>query len=124
MVIQDWELQVKRNYRKITSQKIAFMLKEYVENNFPDDKVFIRNMVRQIKCSGFLEVYDNDSVKSYFCCQKSCPVCNSIRLAKFLDNYLPMIEKQKYLYHMVLSIRNPDQKKLKKLYSHNYITVF
>ena len=85
MVIQDWELQVKRNYRKITSQKIAFMLKEYVENNFPDDKVFIRNMVRQIKCSGFLEVYDNDSVKSYFCCQKSCPACNSIRLSKFLD---------------------------------------
>lgn len=113
MQLQDWELQVKRGYRKITSTNIAVMLKEYVEENFPEDKIFIRNMIRQIKCSGYLLVYEDGTIRSYFCNQKSCPICNSIRLAKFLDKYLSIMEQQQFLYHLVLSIRNPSRQSLK-----------
>jgi len=120
MQLQDWELQVKRGYRKITSQKIAHMLREFVETNYPNENVFIRNMIRQLKCSSYLLVYDNQTIKSIFCNQKSCPICNSIRLAKFLDKFLPIMEEQKYLYHLVLTIRSPNKQNLKKQINRMY----
>ena len=89
------------------------MLKDYIEKNHPKDEIMIRNMLRQIKCTNDLQVYDNNVVKSIFCGQKTCMVCNSIRLAKFLDKYLDYVEKQPYKYHMVLSIKNPNASNLK-----------
>ncbi len=114
MKIGDTVLQVKRHTKKIISLKVAIMLKEYASKNHPEDEIFIKNMGRQIKCSGSLQVYNNEVVKSYFCNQKTCLVCNSIRLAKFLDKYLDKIDELHSKYHLVLSIRNPGKDDLKK----------
>ncbi|MBS4033130.1 MAG: protein rep [Ignavibacterium sp.] len=90
------------------------MLKDYVEKNHPEDEIFIKNMVRQIKCTSALQIYDDDLVRSFFCNQKTCLVCNSIRLAKFLDKYLDKIDDMNHKYHLVLSIRNPGKDDLKQ----------
>ncbi len=114
MQSDDSLLKTKRYLKKILSQKIAYMIKDYVKENFPEDEMMIKNMRRQIKCTNNLQVYDNKVVRSIFCGQKSCMVCNSIRLSKFLNKYLSFIEEKPYKYHMVLSIRNPNESNLKE----------
>ena len=109
MEITNKPLKVKRKLKKILSQNTAIKIKVFVENNYPEDEKMIKRMVRQIMCAGRLEVYDNDVVKTYFCKQKTCLVCNSIRLAKFLSKTLDYIsESGNILYHMVLTVRNPS----------------
>jgi hypothetical protein len=114
-------LKVKRSLKKVLSQNTAIKIKTFVENNCPEDEMMIRKMIRQIMCAVRLEVYDNDIVKSYFCREKTCLVCNSIRLAKFLDKYLDKIKAEEKLYHMVLTVKNPVANSLKdtidKMYS-------
>ena len=61
-----------------------------------------------------LDIYSNEVVKTAFCKEKTCLICNSIRLAKFLDKYLDKIKEENYLYHMVLTVQNPDANKLKR----------
>ena len=113
MHIDDVVLQVKRSHKKTLSTKIAIMLKDYQEEYFPEDKAFNRKMLRQIRCSSYLEELENGSVISHYCREKTCLVCNSIRAAKFLDKYKANIEKEKVLYHNVLTIRNPNDENLK-----------
>jgi hypothetical protein len=114
MKIDDTSLQVKRNRKKTISTKIGIMLKEYAEQNYPKDKRFVRKMLRQIRCSSYIEVLENGSVISHYCKEKTCLVCNSIRAAKFLDKYKSNIEKRSFIYHNVLSIKNPNDENLKK----------
>ncbi len=113
MHLNDFTLQVKRNKKKIISQKVAIMLKEYAEQNYPRDKMFVRKMIRQIRCSSYIEVLSNGNVTSHYCKEKTCLVCNSIRAAKFLDKYKNSIEKRAFIYHNVLSIKNPNDENLK-----------
>ncbi len=113
MKIDDVVLQVKRNRKKIISQKVAIMLKEYAEEKFPKDKMFQRKMLRQIRCSSYIEVLENGSVKAHYCKEKTCLVCNSIRAAKFLDKYKSNVEEKSFIYHNVLSIKNPNDENLK-----------
>ena len=113
MNVQDASLQVKRLLKKKTSLDIAIKLKTFVENNFPEDKEFLKKMNSQICCSAHLLIMSNDVIKTQFCKQKTCLVCNSIRLAKFLDKYLERIDENEIKYHMVLSIKNPDDDNLK-----------
>jgi len=114
MQIDDTVLQVKRHFKKINSQNLAFMMKDYLEEFHPEDEMMLRNMIRIIKCSSNLLVYDNGAVRSYFCGHRMCLVCNSIKLSRFLNKYLSFIENMPYKYHMVLSIVNPDEFELKK----------
>lgn len=115
MEISNKSLKVKRQHKKVISQKTAIKIKVFVENNYPEDEKIIKRMVRQIMCAGRLEVYDNDVVKTYFCKQKTCLVCNSIRLAKFLSKTLDYIDQSgNILYHMVLTVRNPSVEDLKE----------
>ena len=113
-------LKAKRCIKKILSIKTAFKILGYVKVNFPKDEKMIKRMERQIKCSNRLEVYSNDVVRSMFCKQKTCLICNSIRLAKFLDKYLDEITKGTILYHIVLTVRNPQHKQLKKTINKMY----
>lgn len=113
MKVDDVVLQVKRHRKKEVSQKIAIMLKDYAEENFPEDKIFQRKMLRQIRCSSFIQELDNGNLISHYCKEKTCLVCNSIRAAKFLDKYKSQIEKRSFIYHNVLSIRNPSDENLK-----------
>ena len=105
-------LQVKRLLKKIKSWDIAIKLKVFVENNFPEDKDFLKKMKYQLSCTSHLMVMSNGEIKAQFCKQKTCLVCNSIRLAKFLDKYLDKINANDVKYHMVLSIKNPDDNNL------------
>ncbi len=99
----------------------AIKIKVFVDNNFPDDEKMIKRMVRQIMCGNRLELYDNDVVKTWFCKQKTCLVCNSIRLAKFLDKSLDHINKTGHtLFHMVLTVRNPSINDLKETIDRMY----
>ncbi|MBI9073393.1 MAG: protein rep [Melioribacteraceae bacterium] len=75
---------------------------------------YIRKMTRQIMCGSHIEVYDNGVVRSRFCGQKTCLVCNSIRLAKFLDRYLPALMAEPFKYHMVLTVKNPGDDDLEE----------
>ena len=140
MKTDNHSLQVKRSYKKIVSLNVAIKLKVYIENKInrkaeeirkregnknrfvtdifikremESDMRFIKRMNRQIICSNYLTVYDNDVVKSKFCNQKTCLICNSIRLSKFLTKYLDLINQEKVRYHMVLSIKNPSGDNLK-----------
>ena len=115
MEITNKPLKVKRKIKKALSQNTAIRIKVFVENNFPNDEKMIKQMVRQIMCASRLEVYDNNIVKTYFCKQKTCLVCNSIRLAKFLSKTLDYINQSgNILYHMVLTVRNPSVDDLKE----------
>lgn len=120
MRFDDDVLKVKRHFKKIQSQKIAFMIKDHVEENHSQDEMMLKNMHRQIKCTNNLHVYDNKVVRSIFCGQKTCMVCNSIRLSKFLDKYLSYIEEKPVKYHMVLSIKNPNESNLKESIARMY----
>lgn len=113
MKIDDVVLQVKRNKKKIISQKIAIMLKEYAEINYPKDKLFQRKMIRQIRCSSYMQELGNGNIVALYCKEKTCLICNSIRAAKFLDKYKSNIENRTFIYHNVLSIKNPNDENLK-----------
>lgn len=141
MKTDDYTLQVKRSYRKNASVDIAIILKVYIENKLKKDteklkeelghlsekelnaiiekesetdKRFIKRMSRQIACSHYLTVYNNDIVRTQFCSQKTCLVCNSNRLAKFLRIYLKRINDANARFHIVLSIKNPSSNNLKE----------
>ncbi len=113
MLLTDKSLIAKRGLKKKLSSKFAYKMLAFVKANFPNDEMMIKRMIRQIKCSSRLEIYSNGVVKSIFCKEKTCSVCNSIRLAKFLDKYLDPIKGENIKYHMVLTVRNPGQSDLK-----------
>ena len=121
VLTSDNVLKAKRNLKKISSTNTAIKLMTFVKANYPEDNMMIKKMGRQIKCSSRLEVYSNDIVKTIFCKEKTCSVCNSIRLAKFLNDTLDKLSKENNLYHMVLTVKNPDENELKettdKMYS-------
>lgn len=120
MLITDSALKAKRNYKKVASVRIAAKLLAYVEANHPKNEAMIKRLRRQLNCSIRLEVYTNGVVKSHFCGQKTCPICNSIREAKFLDKNLDGIMKENYRYHLVLTVRNPGARELKKIIKKMY----
>lgn len=121
MKLGDKVLQGKRHRKKIISLNTAIKLKVFAEANYPEDEKFIKRMERQIRCSIKLDVYTNDVVKSYFCGQKTCLVCNSIKLGKFLNKFLDVIQEEKIKYHMVLTVKNPDERNLKELINKMYL---
>ena len=99
----------KRKYSDEIEEKLR--IKEKTE--YDRIKTFINAMVRQVRCSSCLHVIENRFVVTYFCGQKTCLVCNSIRAAKFLDKYKKAIESLPFIYHMVLSIKNPGNDDLR-----------
>ena len=114
MFISDSDRLLKRINRKKKSADIAVRLKLYAEKNHPKDHKFIKRMQRQFNCNSKLVEYDNGKIVAWFCDSKICPICNSLRLVKFLKKYLEAVKNEPIKYNMVLTVRNPRKEELKK----------
>jgi len=57
---------------------------------------------------------DGNQIKSRYCNQRWCLVCNSIRTGKMINGYLPAIEAMNNPYFVTLTIKNVKAYKLKQ----------
>lgn len=112
MLITDSDRLLKRITQKKLSIDLAIRAKIFVENNFPNDNKFIRRMIRQIDCNNRLIEMEDGRILARYCGQKTCYICNTVRLVKFIKKYLNAVKELKYKYHLVLTARNPDDKNL------------
>ena len=92
---------------------LAYLVANRKNNKFKDLPMEER-MMRQLGCSSCMFEYPNGLIKTTYCKQKTCLVCNSIRLAKFLTKYLDGLTDGKIIYHTVLTVRNPGRENLRQ----------
>ncbi|MCF8260694.1 MAG: protein rep [Melioribacteraceae bacterium] len=123
MKITELEKLKKRIRRKNDSYIIALdMLKKFNEVGLKDGRLK-KKIERQLNCCSFLEVYSNDETRTWFCGQKTCRLCNSIRMAKLLGVYKEQVEKYQFNYHLSLTMENlycKSEKDEHGVYSLNY----
>lgn len=106
MKITELEKLKKRIRRKNDSHFVAKdMLTKFNQAGLREGRIK-KKLERQLNCCSKMEVYVGGYVKVWFCGQKTCKLCNSIRMAKLLGIYKEQIEKYKYAYHLTLTMEN------------------
>lgn len=65
-----------------------------------------------MNCNNKLVELDDGRIISWFCGNKLCPICNSLKLVKFLKKYLEPIKEEPIKYNAVLTARNPKEDNL------------
>lgn len=73
----------------------------------------IKRMNRQVFCANKILLLSDGSLVSNFCGQKTCYVCNRIRMVKFIKKYLEGIRGENHKYFVTLTIKNPNTDNLK-----------
>ena len=113
MNISDSDKLQKRIIQKKKSWEIANKLKNFVEKNHPEDFGMIKRMNRQVFCANRILLLSDGSLVSNFCGQKTCYVCNRIRMIKFIKKYLEGIKGENHKFFVTLTIKNPNTENLK-----------
>ncbi len=68
---------------------------------------------KTMKCSDYIEEYENAFVSTNYCKKRFCIRCNRIRTAALIDAYLPGLEKWKDKQFVTLTRRNVKKEELK-----------
>ena len=113
MNISDSDKLQKRIILKKKSLELANRLKGFVEKNNPEDLTMIKRLNRQIFCTNAIILLEDGSLVSHYCGQKTCYVCNKIRMIKFIKKYLEGIKSERFKYFLTLTIKNPSEVNLK-----------
>ena len=115
MQVTDTKLQVKRYRKKTNFAKNCNNVKRICWKKLPIRSDYLLKIWKgKLNAQASFKFMIMGVVRSYFCGQRTCSICNSIRLAKFLNKYRSPIESLPSKYHMVLSIKNPVDSNLKK----------
>jgi plasmid rolling circle replication initiator protein Rep len=106
MKITDTDKLKKRLERKRHSDQLARdLLSAFNDIGLKDSNVK-RRIQRLLNCCSKMIVFSNDVIRTWFCGQKICRLCNSIRMAKLLGIYKDQIESYEYTYHLTLTMEN------------------
>jgi plasmid rolling circle replication initiator protein Rep len=114
MDISDSDRILKRINGKRNSTDLGAKIYVFTDNNYPEDKKMLKRMQRQMNCNNKLIELKDGRMITMFCNNKTCHICNSLRLVKFLKKYLDQLKIEPVKYNMVLTVRNPRTEDLKK----------
>lgn len=95
----------KRSRRKALSDAVIFKL---VDVDSPLNKSYWQTY----HCTRTI-LQDGNQIKSRYCNQRWCLVCNSIRTGKMINGYLPAIEDMVNPYFVTLTVKNVNAYDLK-----------
>lgn len=75
------------------------------------DSILSKGYQNSIYCQSFFYVSE-EGLKSEYCKNRWCPLCNRIRTAELINKYAPILSKEKHLYFVTLTRPNVVADKL------------
>ena len=112
--VQDTQKLVKRGRRKYLSAGLSLALVDACRQN--EQSTLEKSYWNTFHCCGTLTEYENGALAGKYCKTRWCMVCSSIRIAKAINKYLPVIEKwesMENLYFVTLTKPTTESKYLK-----------
>ena len=101
---QDKPTLIKRARRKFLGHGLALRLVDASKNN--DASTLQKAYFNTYHCVGTLEVKHDGKVVGKYCKNRWCMVCNSIRTAKLIKQYKPVLDSWDDKYFVTLTVRN------------------
>jgi hypothetical protein len=71
---------------------------------------------RVLRCAEVVQVHDGET-RTFYCKSKVCTICARIRTAKLIEKYLPVMQRWRDAYMLVLTIRNVPASDLRQAIS-------
>lgn len=105
----------KRAQSKHMGYALSTALTEYAKSQVGTDAGALEQSYRNsIYCAG-VQVQEGGMIRSRYCSNRWCPVCNRIRMGKAINTYLPKVEEWDEPYFVTLTVQNCGAEELPRL---------
>lgn len=95
---------LKRARRKYLGTGLSLRLVDAAKSN--PNSILKKSYFNTYHCAKVLQVFASGKVKSSYCKNRWCMVCNSIRTAKLINSYKPILSEWNDKYFVTLTVPN------------------
>ncbi len=116
--LEDKKILKKRAKRKYISTGLALRLVDASRLN--PKSTLKKSYFNTYHCSSKLTVHKDGTVRTNYCKSRWCMVCNSIRTAVLINDYMPIIDQWEDKYFVTLTLPNCKGRELKSTIKYMY----